>query len=1351
MEEDDPEVTPAEQAYARFVERWGSDFEALCAMHPELETELGRLHDQFQRFRPHLVQAARAFPGKDDAADSRRPAGGGPASPFLDPVARAGAVIGDFKLIQLLGQGGMGQVWEAEQMSMSRRVALKLVHLRHVDELALRRFAREARAGGRLNHPGVVTVFGHGESSGQHWIAQELVPGGWNLRDYIDAARTGEVLPADYYCKVAVLVAHLADALQAAHEAGVIHRDLKPQNVLLMPDDWPKLTDFGLARITEEEALSRTGEFAGTYLYMSPEQVAARRMGIDHRTDIFSLGVVLYEMLALQRPFEGDTTHQIAEKILTWDPPNLTKLRSRIPADLAVICTKAIEKRRDHRYQTAGEVAADLRRHLADEPILARAPGPLQRARKWVRRNPTKSVAGAVAAVAFAVISMLLWKVWQSNTALELKTREAEANAEEARTNEQRAQQNELEALRAAEAAEKSLYVSGIRSASWAISDDRAAEAHAQLEACPEDRRGWEWDHLSLRSEQSLLAWEAHPQGVEALAITAESDKVVTGGSDGRISIWDTATGAQLASFAAHNESITSLDVSADGTRIVSASRDSSVRSWDCESCRELSAFADFRGDGYPTAVGFNPRDGSVAFCATDGRVRMWDPVSGRLLATLDGHDMDIPEWTGNMELAPGGPLTTSPLESLSYSGNGQLLVTGGQLGFTRVWQTFPPYCEVGSSMEVTMLGGIRSLSIDSSSDRLLVSTTASASIWDLESRRRVAFLGAANWKGRAEFLDSENRVALAGDDALLHIWRVREGGWESRLRNVKGELYYPHFLGHEAEISCLAVHPSSERIFTGGADGTVRVWSYHPHKAVTAVAFHGDWPFEARGELLALSRDGTRAIALSGLEYYAVVYEDRISVQAFDPTCGVLLEPPRIVSGRSPMAIDLDLTRAFVARSNPEFLQALQAWSEHPREEPDGDFYPGLVEIYDVATWTKLDTLSGHKGAVNAIAVSPDSRTVATGSIDSVRVWNAETGRMLETLDCHEGAVHSLAFSPDGSRLASGAADQTVKITTLGDGDAETLQVALDGTAGLLTFSDNGHWLAGAIEARILIWDAETGVELTRMVCYGGRIHALAFHPMQERIVSGSMDGTIRVWDTRSGEELMVLGGHAESVTSLRFSPDGQRLYSGSTDGTVRIWESDRDSALRVCARRRRPEQAAAMVNELLDAVGLAEEAAKQLDAMELDSELRTEAERQVWVSGDRNARTLNSLSWPVVVDPDSSPESAALALRQATSACEKEPSNPDFLNTLGVAQYRSNLFNEAISTLTGSDEFRSTRGADSDACDWLFMAMSHHRLGAESAAREAWARTLDLLPDDPNEELRKLVEEGRIMLEEK
>ncbi len=304
-----------------------------------------------------------------------------------------GAVIGDFRLIEKIAQGGMGQVWEALQMSLRRPVAIKFIRQDRVDDQAIAFFAREARAGGRLNHPGVVTVHATGETQGLHWIAQELVPGGATMRNFIEDLRKSTGIPSDYYRRLARFLAELTDAMQVAHEAGVIHRDLKPSNILITPDDHPKVTDFGLARLVDEASLSGPIALEGTPHYMSPEQVAAKALGIDHRTDIFSLGALFYEALTLRRPFSAQNQAELYQLILREDPPDPRSISARIPADLAVVCMKALEKRREDRFSSMRDLGDELRRFLDDEPVLARSPGPWRRAGKWMRRRPAASIA----------------------------------------------------------------------------------------------------------------------------------------------------------------------------------------------------------------------------------------------------------------------------------------------------------------------------------------------------------------------------------------------------------------------------------------------------------------------------------------------------------------------------------------------------------------------------------------------------------------------------------------------------------------------------------------------------------------------------------------------------------------------------------------------------------------------------------------------------------------------------------------------------------------------------------------------------------------------------------------------
>ncbi|MCK6448016.1 MAG: tetratricopeptide repeat protein [Planctomycetes bacterium] len=367
--------------------------EELAREHPELAGELEQLVRQWRLFKTTQERLVDAAPSRGSASSSVG-------------FAFAGARIGRFELVRLLGRGGMGEVWEAEERDLKRRVALKLLpsgSLPSPEDLA--RFRREAEATGRVRHPGIVAVHSAGELDGRLYIAYELVEGGRSLRTWLDERAALAELAPEHFRETAELFARLAEALEAAHAAGIVHRDLKPQNVLLSADGAPKVADFGLAKVAGELSLSQSGAFVGTWYYASPEQV--RGEALDARSDVFSLGVTLYECLTLRRPFAGDTRVQLVAQILGDEPPDPRSVRSRCPADLAVIVAKALEKSRERRYPSMRAFADDLRRHLAHQPILARAPSAAERLGKWSRRHPTATTAIVVSALGFVALAGL--------------------------------------------------------------------------------------------------------------------------------------------------------------------------------------------------------------------------------------------------------------------------------------------------------------------------------------------------------------------------------------------------------------------------------------------------------------------------------------------------------------------------------------------------------------------------------------------------------------------------------------------------------------------------------------------------------------------------------------------------------------------------------------------------------------------------------------------------------------------------------------------------------------------------------------------------------------------------------
>jgi len=334
--------------------------------------------------------------------------------------------FGDFRIIRKLGEGGMGYVYEAEQVSLRRHVALKILDPRLSYSLrAVEKFRREAEAGGRQRHPGIVAVYAIGKHDNYHFIAQELVEGGNTLADEIATSVGSDHLSPEYFRRMARLIADVADALQHAHDSGVIHRDVKPSNLLLTTGGEVKVADFGLAKVEDALSLTQTGELSGTPHYMSPEQASSKKYTVDSRTDIFSLGVTLYEVLTLELPFQGATSRDVLESIYSENPKDPRRRNQLVPDDLAVICLKALEKNPARRYQAMVDFGGDLDRYLRHDVIVAKPVGIGRRIQGFLVSHKIASIltlAGIVAATVVAVVSP--WLAGQTTRSLSRENQE---------------------------------------------------------------------------------------------------------------------------------------------------------------------------------------------------------------------------------------------------------------------------------------------------------------------------------------------------------------------------------------------------------------------------------------------------------------------------------------------------------------------------------------------------------------------------------------------------------------------------------------------------------------------------------------------------------------------------------------------------------------------------------------------------------------------------------------------------------------------------------------------------------------------------------------------------------------
>jgi serine/threonine protein kinase len=443
----DHELTEALETYLQRLESGESpDAEQLLHQHPGIADRLRSCLESLQ-----LVEHA--------AGELSKPT-------LVEGIPHCDRALGDFRLVREIGRGGMGVVYEAEQVSLGRHVAVKVLPFAAIlDDRHLRRFKNEAHAAALLKHPNIVSVYGVGCERGVHYFAMELIDG-WSLAEAIrHLQRSGEGARDDktsayaettpiaslsteysqrsheYFRSVAQLGVQVAEALDYAHREGVIHRDIKPSNLLLgaRGDLW--ISDFGLAQIQSDHNLTMTGDLVGTLRYMSPEQAAGRKL-LDHRTDIYSLGVTLYELLTLRPAFPSEQRQELLRQVIESQPRPPRSINGGVPKDLETIVLKAISREPESRYDTAAELAEDLQRFLDQKPIQARRSGPIQQVWRWGKRNPTLASCITALAVLLILVAVAGWTMAVRQSKLLVEKSVLVAEKDEARKEAERDRRN---------------------------------------------------------------------------------------------------------------------------------------------------------------------------------------------------------------------------------------------------------------------------------------------------------------------------------------------------------------------------------------------------------------------------------------------------------------------------------------------------------------------------------------------------------------------------------------------------------------------------------------------------------------------------------------------------------------------------------------------------------------------------------------------------------------------------------------------------------------------------------------------------------------------------------------------
>ena len=1077
-----------------------------------------------QELRRQLVPTDAASPGETDPMPTVLTDGADTTTtPEIEALLASlkpeepGDTIGVYKLLEPLGEGGFGTVWHAEQSHPVRRpVALKIIRVGMNSREVIARFAQERQALALMDHPNIAKVFDAGATPyGRPFFAMELVRG-QPITDYCDAER----LPIRQRLELFMQVCY---ALQHAHQKGIIHRDIKPSNVLVATQDnrpSPKVIDFGIAKATQQERLTemtlvtRADFLLGTPLYMSPEQAESEGVDIDTRSDIYSLGVLLFVLLAGRTPLDPEVVKQsnfegLIRLIRDEDLPHPTAVLRRFPAeelrevaaqrgleparivatvrgDLEWICMKALEKDRRRRYAAAGDLARDIQRYLLDEPITARPPSPFYRLGKLAVRH--RHAFGAAAAIFFVLI---LGTFVSLAEALHARAAEAKAVASQASETDQRRR-----AERESGAARLNEYVANIGLAQQAINSGNLGRASELLQKerpgnGGEGLRDFAWRylwHLTQGDEHDFFPDQDSP--VAALAFSPDGALVAIGGLD-EVTICSTSTRRQLASLRPGTGSLGFLP----GGKTLVTHGTGRVRLWSTEDWTEQASWPEGSG---PLALSADGR--RLAIVCRDG-VRLRDTATWQELRFLPGSGSPVAFSPDGRTLAAStaAGITLFPLEG---EGPGQTLPDSAGLfspdaqGFFHVTQglVFSPD---GQSLTAPQ---------NAPTERgvFLLRT------WDVRSGREAAPM--PDRPEYAEHTGTITSVAISPDGSMLATTSLDHS---VRLWDLARRVCVAALHGHRAEVRGCAFAPDGRMLATGDRSGYLAAWPLPWHPTVdTLPGIRRPLGFSSDSlTLAAMTSDET-------VDFYDV--QTRAKRQSF----------PLLPTAKG-----------------QDVAVALSADQRRLAQGLDG----GELALTDTASG-EVRTVRVADQAVDFLALTPDGRrAVFSAPGTPLRVHDLDTG---QTVTLPLGAKRAV-LSADGRLLAALSPRRAVTILRANGPlvpDQGATEVAL---AGPPPNSARGS------SDLLTLWDLEADVPRATLDVEVRYVLDAAFSPDGKLFAAALSDNTVRLWDAQTGKPLGTCAGHRQIVLSVAFSPDGRTLASASEDGTLRLWNVETQQEL--------------------------------------------------------------------------------------------------------------------------------------------------------------------------------------------
>ncbi len=1081
---------------------------------PQFAPQIRDLFDVHRGFMDTQWRTAEVSSAAEAAGAVTRPTVADGESP-----SAAGRFIPGYELIRELGRGGMGVVYLARQAGLGRLAAVKMILTGEFSRSRDRiRLQAEAAAVARLDHPNLVRIYEVGEWDGRPFFSME----------YVDGPRLAEILRGTPMSpqRAAELTRALARASQSAHERGVVHRDLTPNNVLIASDGQPKIVDFGLSKlITGGAGATMTGDVLGTASYMAPEQAEGRSKEVGPAADVYALGAILYEMLTGRPPFKAETPLDTLVQVVHNDPVAPARLQPKVPRDMENICLKCLNKEASRRYASALALADDLDRYLAGEPVRARPVGLVCRAARSARRRPgvaaLLALCGAGALIAFGLVTLEGRRASRAQASAERAGREEKREriaAEEARGREavQRRLYQELSArllrdrgLRHCEDGDVGLGMLCLAQSLRLVPEDVLDFQRA----IRTNLAGWRGQTHTL---QGLLG---HADRVLSAIWSPDGKLVLTAGADRTARLWGSpATGALQRPPLVHSSAVSLAAFSPDGATILTVAG-AEARLWTTATGEPTAASPLNLGDGAELiAHQFSP----------DGN-RLWTVVRRGQSA-----------WLECSQTSSGEPVAAAfglgrGITLATFSPDARALVTAGADPEVppRLWKTDPP-APIRALTEHTRR--VSSVAFNPKNGLTFVtgSLDRTCFVWDSSTGepvrgplrlpgqvRAVAFspngrtIVAGGNDGTAQFWDVERAIPLHAlmrhPDSVSAVGFSPDGRWASTLSWDRVYLWDPATgepLGapvpHPKEVVSVAFEPAGRLILTRGRDFKVRIWETTAARPAGASLVHNGW------------------------------------------VTAVAFRPPR----------------------GDSFLTAVGGSA-------------GRVRSWETALTGEPSDLLGNIGPILSLGYTKDGRKVAAGSVRrEVRLWEADAdGSTSNTPLVLSDRVWSVAFSPDGQTLLTGIERRRAEFWDLATGKPRGPPIEHERAVYAAAYSPDGRSvLTGSEDMTAKLWDAVTHRPLGVTLQHHGTVYAVAFRPPDGRmILTGSGDRTARLWDATTGHPLGEPFQHPARVLAVAFSPDGQMFATGCGDGLARLWDVKTGHPLGLPVKHRGPVRAVA------------------------------------------------------------------------------------------------------------------------------------------------------------------------------